>query len=193
MTKKMILFISTFMTITLFSGTLCEGILDNGLRYFIYSDEEMATSSFNVYVNTGSNTEEQYGGAGISHYVEHLIAGGTTPFNDEDGYNDTLQAIGASMNAYTSNEVTCYFIASSEEFKETAIRTLSEWVLHCSFDSVQVNREKGVIEKEIIMYDTPATNIYYSYADEVFKDSPASYPVTGYLNVFKKNNPRKHT
>ncbi|MDD3803960.1 MAG: insulinase family protein [bacterium] len=185
MTKKTVLLALLLTAISASSAILYEGILDNGLRYFIYSDEEMATSSFNVYVNTGSNTEAIYGGAGISHYVEHLVAGGSTKFNDEKSYNDTLQSIGASMNAYTSNEVTCYFIASSEEFKETAIRTLSEWVLHCSFDSAQVAREKGVIEKEIIMYDTPSNNIYYDYAEEIYKDSPAKYPVTGYLDVFK--------
>lgn len=183
--SKKFLFIAVVLSSTvIFSANLYQGSLENGIKYFIYSDEEMATSSFNVYVNTGSNTEGMYGGSGISHYVEHLIAGGSTPYNDEKGYNDTLQSIGASMNAYTSNDVTCYFIASSEEFKETAVRTLSEWVLHCSFDSAQVAREKGVIEKEIIMYDTPSTNIYYDFAEEMYRDSPARYPVTGYLDVF---------
>lgn len=163
-----------------------QGELDNGLKYFIYSDSEMPVSNFNIYVRTGSNDEGVYDGSGISHYIEHIVAGGKTDFDSEDNYRDTLQSIGAMMNAYTSNDVTCYFIASSDEFYKTSLRTLSQWVLHCSFDTFEVNREKGVIEKEIIMYDVPSNNIYYGFADKIYRNSSAKMPVTGYLEPFKK-------
>ncbi len=161
--------------------------LDNGLHIYVAENHSSPVFTMRVYVRAGSIYEQEYLGYGISHYLEHLVSGGTTYKRTEEESNRILRAIGGAHNAYTTSGHTCYFISTSIEYADSVIDLLSDWVLNCAFDSSEVAREKGVITREISMgMDEPYRRLGKLYNAAMFEVHPEHYPTIGYLELFQK-------
>lgn len=161
--------------------------LDNGLRVVVKENRTTDIVSVRLYVRTGSMFEQEYAGAGISHYMEHLISGGTTSKRTEEDYRKLEKKIGAYVNAYTSLDHTCYYITCPARYWEEALRMISEWVIYPSFSPKEIEREKGVIIKEILLREKrPSSKMYRIFKEELFSVHPLRYPVIGYEELFKK-------
>ncbi len=162
--------------------------LKNGVNVIVDEMPETRTVSVRVYVkNTGSVYETDFYGTGISHYLEHLISGGTTAKRSEREYETTLRRMGAYVNAYTSQDHTCYYINGSSKFVHDFIKIIYEWITLSSLDTFEVKREKGVITREILMSEkNPGTRIWRRFMERLLGDHPAVYPVIGYEELFKK-------
>jgi zinc protease len=162
-------------------------ILDNGLEVFVAENHNAPVFTMRVYVHAGSIDEDEYLGCGISHYCEHLVSGGTTHKRTEADAQRIIRAIGGAANAYTTSDHTCYHIATSAEYADSVIDLLSDWVLNCAMDEQEVNRENGVIQREIAMgSDEPGRVIGKLYNGAMFVDHPEHYPTIGYLELFQK-------
>ena len=161
--------------------------LDNGLQIYVAENHSSPVFTMRVYVKAGSIYEDEYLGCGISHYVEHLVSGGTTYKRTEAESERILRAIGGAHNAYTTSDHTCYFISTSIEYADSVIDLLSDWVLNCAFDPKAVEREKGVITREIAMgMDEPYRRLGKLYNGAMFEVHPEHYPTIGYLELFKQ-------
>ncbi len=161
--------------------------LQNGMEVLIKENHTAPVVSMRVCVKVGSIYEQEYLGSGISHYIEHIVSGGTTKKRTEDETKKILQSIGGATNAYTSSDHTCYYISTSILYFDTVIDLLSDWVFNCSFDENEVEREKGVILKEIKMRDDePEVRLTELYNKTVFKFHPEKYPIIGISELFKK-------
>ena len=77
-------------------------VLKNGLTVLIRESHGSRVVSSQVLVKTGSIYEGQRMGGGLSHYLEHVVSGGTTTEFTEKQIKERLQAIGGAANAYTS-------------------------------------------------------------------------------------------
>ncbi|MDI6735425.1 MAG: pitrilysin family protein [bacterium] len=181
------LFVSILLRIDLSFADVLQRTLDNGLRVVIMENHASPVATMRVYVNAGSIWEQEYLGAGISHYCEHLISGGSTKNRTEEETERIIQSIGGASNAYTSSDHTCYYLATSNLYFDTCIDLLSDWIKNCSFEPKEIEREKGVILKEINMIDdAPSRRLSKIYNETMFLKHPEHFPIIGYAELFKK-------
>ena len=121
----------------------------NGLRLIINKMEGMYSVSCGVAVKTGSvNETEEING--ISHFIEHMLFKGTTTRTAFE-ISDSIDRIGAQINAFTSKELTCYYTKSTKEHVGETLEILSDIFFNSTFDKVEMEREKGVVIEEINM------------------------------------------
>ncbi|NQY73672.1 MAG: insulinase family protein [Candidatus Margulisbacteria bacterium] len=163
-----------------------EVTLKNGLTVYLVHDPTAAIVSARTYVQAGSTTEYDYFGTGVSHYLEHVVAGGTTEKRSEKDYTKLISNFGGAFNAYTSPDHTSYFINTTPEHVNDTLSVLYEWMFLCRFEAKEVTREKGVIIKEIEKNDANIRRKFYQKSQENFyKYNPLQYPVIGYKSKFK--------
>ena len=122
-----------------------ETILPNGLQVVIEEEHSAPLVAIRVYVRTGSIYEEEYSGAGISHYFEHLMSGGTTTTRSEEESAEILRELGGMSNAYTTRDHTCFYIDTTSENFDKALDLISDWIMNCALAPTEVNRDRGVI------------------------------------------------
>jgi zinc protease len=162
-------------------------ILSNGLEAYVAENHNASVFTMRVYVHAGSIYEDEYLGCGISHYCEHLVSGGTTHKRSEAEAQRIMRAIGGAGNAYTTSDHTCYYISTSAAYMDSVIDLLSDWVLNCAMDQQEVDRENGVIQREIAMgSDEPGRVIGKLYNGAMFVEHPEHFPTIGYLELFQK-------
>ena len=76
-------------------------------------------------------------GSGISHYLEHLVAGGTTNYRSETQYKSLVDALGGASNAYTTYDHTAYYIQSPSKDTSEALNILFEWVSSANWTELE--------------------------------------------------------
>lgn len=158
--------------------------LTNGLVLLAQPDDAAPVVSVQVWVKTGSQHEGAFLGAGLSHYLEHLLFKGTKHRAGRD-ISATVQAHGGSINAYTTYDRTVYYIDLPAPHLEVAIELLADMVLHSTLPAEEVIRERDVILREIAMGDDDHDRRHWdALARTVFKQHPLREPVIGYRDVF---------
>lgn len=128
----------------------------------------------NKFVVPGENREVEVPN-GVAHYLEHKL------FEQENGTNslDVLTALGVNANAYTTNDHTAYLFEATENFYE-ALDELMDYVQHPYFTDENVEKERGIIGQEIMMYDdTPEWKVYLNTLKCMYKDNPINIDITG--------------
>ncbi len=111
---------------------------------------------------------------GIAHFLEHKM------FEDEEG--DVFQDFskqGASANAFTSFTRTAYLFSSTSNVEKN-LETLLNFVQHPYFTEESVEKEKGIINQEITMYDdNPDWRVYFGVIENMFKTHPVKIDIAG--------------
>lgn len=125
--------------------------LPNGVRVLVAERPFTQAATVSIFVNTGSNNETK-DQSGISHFLEHLAFKGTTT-RDFVTINREVERLGASFNAYTSNETTAYYVNGLGTHVPQFIDILSDMVLRSTYPEAEIERERGVILQEWDMYD----------------------------------------
>ena len=185
---KKLITVSLILIITLLSALSTHTkILENGMQIVTKENRGNQSAAFYCFVKTGSINEDKYLGAGISHYLEHVVSSGTTSKRSEAEYNQIGKEMGAIVNAYTTTSATAFHIVVDTKYSDTALELLAEQMQFCAFDSFEVAREKEVILKEIVMRSTPVSaKIRRRNSEIVYSNSNQRYPVIGYTNLFKQ-------
>ncbi|MHB8362295.1 MAG: M16 family metallopeptidase, partial [Patescibacteria group bacterium] len=154
-------------------------VLDNNVR-LIHC--KIPTSSFvtiEISVLAGSRNESD-DEMGIAHFLEHTMFSGTDkrPNNKVIGFE--IESLGGSMNAFTSEETTAYYIKIPYENFTKAFEILSDMFLHSNFNSSYLEIEKGVVKEELRMYeDTPQRDIFTLYNELLYKGTPLGRDIGG--------------
>lgn len=164
--------------------------LDNGLEIYILPNNNQ--KNFYITFNTrfGSiNTEFKKNDEktltkvpnGIAHYLEHLM------FNMENGSAfDFFSKLGASVNAFTTYDFTCYEVFSSTYFKEN-LNYLLDYVQTPYFKESLVNNERGIIKEEINMFKSdPASELTYGLYRNIFVKDKRNTLISGEVEDIKK-------
>ncbi len=161
--------------------------LDNGLKVFFWENHTVPLAAVKVGIKTGSAFEGKYQGAGISHYVEHVVCSGSTKWHTEDEYKKELKNSGLTENAYTNTDMTVYENSGPARNLEVMLRRLAEYVQGCAFNPYEVKREKGVITQEIMKdKEEPGRILWRTFAKAFFMSNGMKDPIIGYLNLFSK-------
>src|SRR6266498_1742935 len=118
--------------------------LENGLRVIVHKDNSTPMAVVNVMYDVGAK-DENPNKTGFSHLFEHLMFGGSLHV---ENYDEPLQMAGGENNAYTTNDLTNYYIQLPAENIETAFWLESDRMLSLAFSekSLDVQR-KGVCEE----------------------------------------------
>ncbi len=159
-------------------------LLPNGLTLVVKRDTSAALASVQVWVKTGSMHEGAHLGAGLSHYLEHMLFKGTDRRAGRE-ISATVQAHGGYINAYTTFDRTVYYIDLPSEHTEVAIDLLADAVLHSTLPAEEVTKEKDVILREIAMTkDDPDNRLWDALFSSAFREHPYRQPIIGHLDVF---------
>jgi zinc protease len=130
------------------------GELENGLRFYIrHNAEPRQRVEMRLVVNAGSVLEDD-DQLGLAHVVEHMAFNGTRNFERHE-LVDYLERVGMrfgpDVNAYTSFDETVYMLTlptDSVGVVETGLRILEDWAHGIRFDSLEIERERGVVIEE---------------------------------------------
>lgn len=156
---------------------------DSGLKIFVMEKPDFS-SCYALYgtkygsIDTSFSTD---GGKtfvtvpeGIAHFLEHKL------FESEDGDAFSRYAeTGASANAYTSFDRTCYLFSCSEKFADN-FDILLDFVQHPYFTAKTVEKEQGIIGQEIRMYDdSPAWRVLFNMLEAMYYEHPVRIDIAG--------------
>jgi zinc protease len=159
-------------------------VLPNGTTVLLKPDHSAEVASVQVWVKTGSIHEDRLLGAGLSHYLEHLLFKGTARRAGRE-ISATVQAQGGDINAYTTFDRTVYYIDLPAEGVPVALDLLADMVLHSTLPADEVVREKDVILREIAMgQDEPDQRLGEALFESAFRVHPYRYPIIGHRDVF---------
>src|ERR1051325_4944151 len=159
-------------------------VLPNGLTLIMKRDTSAALASVQVWVKTGSVHENAHLGAGLSHYLEHMLFKGTERRAGRD-ISATVQAHGGYINAYTTFDRTVYYIDLPSEHTSVALDLLADAVLHSTLPADEVAKEKDVILREIDMcLDDPDQRLSQALFETAYRTPPYRQPIIGHRDVF---------
>ena len=122
---------------------------------------------------------------GIAHYLEHKL------FEQENGKNslDVLSSLGVNANAYTTNDHTAFLYECTENF-DIALDEFMNYVQNPYFTNENVEKERGIIEQEIMMYkDYPEWEIYMNGLKCMYKKNEINIDVAGSIESISKITP----
>ena len=162
--------------------------LENGLTVMIIPKKGIQKKYIIWGTNYGSNdstfivpgeTEVTEVPKGVAHFLEHKM------FEQENGKNslDVLTALGVNANAYTTNNHTAYLYECTDNFYE-ALDEFMDYVQHPYFTDENVEKEKGIIGQEIMMYDDyPDWKVYLNALECMYHKNPVKLDITGTIET----------
>ena len=152
--------------------------LKNGVRVVMERMEHVRSVSVGIWVNTGSVREAEDEG-GASHFIEHMAFKGTARRTAEQIAAE-MDAVGGSLNAFTSKECTCFYAKVLDEHLPVAIDVLSDITFHSTFPEDELEREKHVILEEILMTEDSPEDLTAERANALFfQNEPLARPILG--------------
>ncbi len=129
-------------------------ILSNGLRVISESIPYVRSISIGIWLLTGSRYEKSLE-QGISHFLEHINFKGTEK-RDARNIALTIESAGGILDAFTSRELTCYYVKLLDEDLELAIELLSDIILHSNYNPEDIDNVREVVLEELrLTEDTP--------------------------------------
>lgn len=141
--------------------------------------------SAQVWVKTGSVYEQEHVGAGLSHFLEHLLAGGSTSTRPEADSNAMLGDLGGLTNAATSLATAHYYINATRPYADQAVALLSDWIQNNLITETEYARERQVIQNEFAMGQGDPGRLFWRLTQQArYTAHPARHPTIGYLEDF---------
>ncbi len=160
-------------------------VLPHGLTVITEQMEHIRSASIGIWLETGSRDETPQAN-GISHFIEHMVFKGTKHRTAEEIARQ-VDSIGGNMDAFTSKECICFNVKVLDENVPVALEILTDLVLHPTFTSEDIARERGVILEEIKMdEDNPDYLVHEIFTQNFWKDHPLGKPILGTKETVKK-------
>jgi zinc protease len=144
--------------------------------------------SVQVWVGTGAIHEGEYMGAGLSHYLEHMLFKGTT--NRAPGeVSKAIDNAGGDINAYTANDRTVYLTDLPASEWRIGVDVISDAVMNASFPEQEWLREREVVLREVAMgRDDPNRVLSKLLYRTAYRVHPYRHPVIGHDDILTKMN-----
>jgi len=152
--------------------------LPSGLTVVTERMDRVETVSFGAYIGTGSRNETAEEN-GVSHFLEHMAFKGTET-RSAAAIAEEVEAVGGHINAYTAREQTAYYIKVLKEDTALGADIIGDILTHSTFESQELERERGVILQEIGQAnDTPDDIIFDHFQDIAYPSQPIGRPILG--------------
>lgn len=151
--------------------------LDNGLRVIVHEDNTTPMAVLNILYDVGARDEnpEQ---TGFAHLFEHLMFGGSVNIPNYDG---PLQRVGGENNAFTSNDITNYYITLPSANLETAFWLESDRMLSLAFSKKSLEVQRNVVIEEFKQryLNQPYGDVWLKLRPMVYKKHPYRWATIG--------------
>ncbi len=152
--------------------------LPNGIVVLSERIPHVKSVAVGLWVRVGSR-DEPAPRAGISHFIEHLLFKGTERRSAEE-IAKAIDAVGGTLDAFTSRESTCFYAKVLGEHLPLAVDLITDLVLHARLDPEDIERERQVVLQEIKMVeDDPGDLVHDLFAGALWGDHPLGRPVLG--------------
>ena len=159
--------------------------LDNGIRIISNSMQNLETVSVGAWVSAGTR-HENANENGISHLLEHMAFKGTERRSALQ-IAEEIEAVGGSINAYTSRENTAYYAKVLKEDIGLAVDIISDILQFSTMETDEVEREREVVIQEINQTkDTPDDIIFDHLQETAFPNQSIGRPILGVEDIVSK-------
>ncbi len=151
--------------------------LSNGLRVVVHEDHSTPMAIVNVLYDAGSKDEDP-GKTGFAHLFEHLMFGGSVNIPD---FETPLQMAGGENNAYTSNDLTNYYIQLPAENIETAFWLESDRMLSLAFSEKSLDVQRKVVIEEFKEHyiNKPYGDVWFHLRQMAYTQHPYQWMTIG--------------
>ncbi|MBT3198430.1 MAG: insulinase family protein [Phycisphaerales bacterium] len=162
--------------------------LTNGMTVIIKPTRTSPVVCVQAYVRAGGMYEGKWLGCGLSHLLEHLVAGeAINNAGGEEATTDRITQIGGQSNAYTTLDHTCYYISAASSKTELCVDLIADWMTKAAITKKDFQREHGVVQRELEMgKDDPRRQMWYATSANCYSGHPASVPTIGFAPVLAK-------
>ncbi len=152
--------------------------LKNGLTAATAEMPHMTGVSIGVWVGAGSRYEAA-GLNGVCHFIEHLLFKGTAKRTARE-ISEAVEGVGGYLNAFTSEETTCFHARAGHERFEQVLDVLMDMLLDSRFAPLDIAKEREVIKEEMAMYlDEPQHQVQELLNATLWPDQPLGRSITG--------------
>lgn len=151
--------------------------LDNGLEVIVQEDHSSKTAVFNLLYKVGSRNE-QPGKTGLAHFFEHLMFGGSA---NAPVFDRELERVGGSCNAFTTQDLTNYYIIIPGANLETAFWLESDRMLNLSLSQKTIETQRKVVIEEYKQryLNQPYGDVYHHLDALAYDIHPYRWPTIG--------------
>ncbi len=152
--------------------------LPNGLRVITDHVPSMHSVALGIWVGVGTR-HENLPQNGVAHMVEHMLFKGTEKRNALQ-IAEELENVGASVNAYTSRELTSYHVHLLAEDARLGLDVMADMYLNSTLPGDEIERERDVILQEIGMCnDTPDDLVFDIFSETAYPEQALGAPILG--------------
>jgi zinc protease len=148
-----------------------EFVLDNGLRVIVHEDPTVQLAVMNILYDVGSR-DEHPDKTGFAHLFEHLMFGGSTNI---PSYDEPLQQVGGDNNAFTSTDITNYYLTVPAANIETGFWLESDRMMSLSFDPNVLE-----VQRKVVIEEFKQRYLNQPYGDVWLKLRPLAYQKHSY-------------
>jgi zinc protease len=151
--------------------------LKNSLKIYVHEDKTTPMAVVNIVYNVGSRDEDE-NKTGFAHLFEHLMFGGS---KNIASYDEPLQKVGGENNAFTSPDITNYYITLPASNIETAFWLESDRMLSLSFDPkvLEVQRKVVIEEFKQRYLNQPYGDVWLKLRPLVYEKHPYRWATIG--------------
>jgi predicted Zn-dependent peptidase len=151
---------------------------NNGLTLISEEHPYARTLSIGLWVKVGSIVESDKNN-GVCHFIEHMVFKGTKKRNSLQ-IATALESLGGDLNAFTDREFTCFHATVLCEHVEIALDVLSDLVFNPSFDKLELERERKVIQRELAaIKDAPEEWMADAFMENIWKNEKHGKSIIG--------------
>lgn len=152
-------------------------VLSNGLRVIVHQDASTPMAVMNIMYDVGARDEDP-NRTGFAHLFEHLMFGGSVNIPE---YDEPLQMAGGENNAYTTNDLTNYYIQLPAENLETAFWLESDRMLSLAFGEKSLETQRKVVCEEFKEHylTKPYGDVWHKMRELAYKKHPYRWMTIG--------------
>lgn len=149
----------------------------NGLRVIVHEDDSTPMAVLDVLYDVGARDEDPHK-TGFAHLFEHLMFGGSVNISD---FETPLQLAGGENNAYTTNDLTNYYIQLPAENIETAFWLESDRMLSLAFSEKSLEVQRKVVCEEFKEHyiNKPYGDAWFKMRELAYKTHPYRWMTIG--------------
>ena len=151
--------------------------LNNGLKLIVHQDNTTPLIAVNVLYDIGARDEDP-DRTGFAHLFEHLMFEGSVNVSE---YDSQLQFAGGENNAFTTNDITNYYLTIPKQNIETALWLESDRMLELAFSQEKLDIQKNVVSEEYRQsyLNQPYGDVWALLRSLVYKVHPYQWPTIG--------------
>ncbi len=152
--------------------------LENGITVITENVPHVKSFALGFWITSGSRDETDSIN-GISHFIEHMVFKGTTKRTSRK-ISDEIESVGGYLNAYTSKELTCFYVRGLGKYAEKSFEVISDMIQNSVFKESEIKKEANVILEELKdVEDTPEDFIFDKFEEVIYAGNSLRYPILG--------------